>query len=138
MMKNVLRPATALQLSGVVLVTVLTLTACSSSGTSSAGSKPASGSSSSIGSSSSTGATSISIKNFMFSPSNLTVKPGAKVTVTNHDSVTHTVTATSKSAFNTMDIGAGKTVTFTAPTKAGSYPYICDIHPYMKGTLTVS
>ncbi|MBR7827332.1 cupredoxin domain-containing protein [Actinospica sp. MGRD01-02] len=103
------------------------------------------GCSSSTNSTTSTGTTSaaaadtIVIKNFAFSPATLTVAPGTKVTVMNEDSVTHTLTSTaSPHAFDTGDIAAGATMTFTAPGKAGSYPYICTIHTYMHGTLTVS
>jgi plastocyanin len=79
----------------------------------------------------------IVIKSFAFAPKNLTVKPGATVTVKNEDSATHTVTGSGK-AFDTGDIASGKSKTFTAPAKAGSYTYICSIHQYMQGTLTVS
>jgi plastocyanin len=79
----------------------------------------------------------ITIKNFMFSPMTLTVSPGAKVTVTNEDSATHTLTATGTKAFDTGDVGPGRTVTFTAPSTAGTYSYLCDIHQYMSGTLVV-
>jgi plastocyanin len=84
-----------------------------------------------------TGSTHIVIHNFMFMPPNLTVKPGATITVTNEDSVAHTLTSKSN-AFDTGDIQPGKTVTLTAPTKPGSYPYYCMIHQYMTATLTVS
>jgi plastocyanin len=59
------------------------------------------------------------------------------VTVTNKDSVTHTLTGSS-GGFNTGDIPPGRSKTFTAPTRAGTYPYLCNIHQYMTGTLTVS
>ncbi len=72
----------------------------------------------------------------MFSPMSLSVSPGATVTVKNEDSATHTVTASDKS-FDTGDVAPGGTKTFTAPKKAGSYSYICSIHNYMQGTLTV-
>ena len=62
--------------------------------------------------------------------------PGATVRVTNNDSVTHTLTATG-GQFNTGDIGADQTKTFTAPTKPGTYHYICNIHQYMMGTIVV-
>jgi plastocyanin len=65
------------------------------------------------------------------------VAPGTKITVTNHDSATHTVTETGNKAFDTGDIGNGQTATFTAPTTPGTYNYICSIHTYMKGTLVV-
>ncbi|MBT2526830.1 cupredoxin domain-containing protein [Streptomyces sp. ISL-99] len=79
----------------------------------------------------------ITIKNFTFKPADLTVGPGTKVTVINEDSTPHTVTASDSKAFDTGNIAAGKTVTFTAPTSAGTYAYICTIHQYMKGSLTV-
>jgi plastocyanin len=79
---------------------------------------------------------SITISNFMFSPMAASVAPGATVRVTNRDGVTHTLSATGDQ-FNTGDIGPGQTKTFTAPTKAGTYDYICNIHQYMKGTVVV-
>jgi plastocyanin len=93
------------------------------------------------GTSSSTASTpaapnTITIKNFMFSPTTLTVSAGAKVTVRNTDSTTHTLTSSTK-LFDTGNVAAGATTTFTAPGKPGSYTYICDIHQYMQSTLTV-
>lgn len=83
-------------------------------------------------------ADTIVIKNFAFSPANLTVAPGATVTVRNDDSATHTVTATGSSKrFDTGDIAPGASATFTAPSAAGSYAYICQIHQFMHGTLVV-
>lgn len=80
--------------------------------------------------------TTIVIKNFSFHPASLTVAPGTTVTVHNEDSATHTLTAVDK-AFDTGNVRGGQTVTFTAPSKPGSYPYICSIHQFMHGTLTV-
>lgn len=80
----------------------------------------------------------ISIKNFAFSPGVIKVRAGQTVTVKNNDSTTHTVTATGSKSFDTGDIPAGGTKTFTAPSKPGTYPYICSIHTFMHGTLTVS
>ena len=112
--------------------------ACSSGASSSSSSTTTAsgGSSSGSGSSSTGGSATIPIQNFSFSPAKITVTPGQKVTVTNKDSVAHTVTANDKK-FNTGDIDPGKTVTFTAPSTPGSYPYICTIHQYMTGMLTV-
>jgi plastocyanin len=72
----------------------------------------------------------------MFSPMTASVAPGSTVSVTNKDSVTHTLTATG-GQFNTGNIGPGQTKTFTAPSKAGTYSYICNIHQYMMGTIVV-
>ncbi|MCF3960200.1 cupredoxin domain-containing protein [Streptomyces fuscigenes] len=79
----------------------------------------------------------IAIKDFMFSPVSLTVRPGARVTVANQDQTPHTVTFTDRGTSDTGRISGGKSAGFTAPKKRGSYSYICDIHQYMKGTLVV-
>jgi plastocyanin len=79
---------------------------------------------------------SITISNFMFMPMSLSVSPGATVKVTNKDSATHTLTATGDQ-FNTGNITQNQTKTFKAPTKPGTYHYICSIHQYMMGTIVV-
>ena len=112
----------------LVLAGALLLAACSSS----SGGSGSSGSSASAA----TATKSVTISNFMFSPMSASVAPGSTVSVTNKDSVTHTLTATG-GQFNTGDIGPGQTKTFTAPSKAGTYSYICNIHQYMKGTIVV-
>jgi len=80
----------------------------------------------------------IEIKGSKHSPSTLTVKPGETVTVTNMDLVGHSVTSDVAGLFDTGIVSNGKSVTFTAPTKVGSYPYHCTPHPSMKGTLVVA
>jgi plastocyanin len=64
------------------------------------------------------------------------VAPGARVTVVNRDSTTHTVTAKDGS-FSTGNIRAGASVTFVAPRRAGTYKVFCEIHPSMTSRLTV-
>jgi plastocyanin len=129
----------------VLMGMAVTLAACSSGGsatsttatmapsTTAASSAPTTTGGSGGGVSGST----ITIKNFAFSPATVTVAPGAMVTVTNKDQVAHTITAMD-GKFNTGDIAPGSSKTFTAPNTAGSYPYICSIHQYMSGTLKVS
>jgi len=78
----------------------------------------------------------LSIKDFAFTPAALTIKAGTTVTVTNHDSATHTWTATNKT-FDSGELATGKTFTFTF-TKPGTYSYICSIHASMHGTVTVT
>jgi len=116
---------------GGLAVTVVVLLAGCSSGSTSAPTTTAG----STAPASQTG--SIAISNFTFIPAHLTVAPGARVTVVNRDQVAHTVTSAT-GGFNTGDIAPGASVTFTAPDHAGSFPYICSIHQYMTGTLTVS
>ncbi|MHB8328522.1 MAG: cupredoxin domain-containing protein [Acidimicrobiales bacterium] len=84
-----------------------------------------------------TGVATITIANFAFSPGSITVHAGATVTVHNKDSATHTVTSLS-GAFKTGDVPGGTTARFTAPTRPGTYPYRCNIHQFMTGTLVVS
>lgn len=78
----------------------------------------------------------IVMKSFAFTPASLTVAPGTKLTVVNEDQAPHTVTANDKS-FDSGTISGGQRGEVTAPTKPGSYPYICTIHQYMTGTLIV-
>ncbi|MHA6758413.1 cupredoxin domain-containing protein [Streptacidiphilus sp. PAMC 29251] len=121
---------------------LLALTACSSTGTSTTTAKtstPPMASMSSMPAASGTSATSgtkIVIDHFAYAPMDLTVSPGQKVTVVNNDSTAHTLTADNKK-FDTGSIGPGKSGSFTAPTTPGSYTYICSIHQFMHGTVTV-
>jgi plastocyanin len=85
---------------------------------------------------SSASGTHITISNFIFSPMALTVSPGATISVTNKDPVAHTLTATD-GQFNTGDVTQNQTKTFKAPTRVGTYHYICSIHQYMMGSITV-
>ncbi len=86
-------------------------------------------------------AAELSIRNFMFVPSTLTVAPGQSIRITNDDSVDHTFSSVpgtpAAAAFNSGDIVPGGTVTITAPRLPGSYAYLCQIHNFMTGTLTV-
>lgn len=81
---------------------------------------------------------SVAIKDFAFSPATITVKPGAKITVTNQDSVGHTLTSDDGKSFDTKLVAQGQSATITAPITPGSYPWHCTPHPYMKGTLVVN
>jgi plastocyanin len=75
----------------------------------------------------SAGSKTVTISNFEFSPNTLEVKVGDTITVDNKDQTEHTVTARDKS----FDTGTfmGKT-NFTV-TKAGTFEYVCEIHPFM-------
>ncbi|MGH3672983.1 MAG: cupredoxin domain-containing protein [Pseudonocardiaceae bacterium] len=79
----------------------------------------------------------VTIENFAFLPAQVTVPPGATVTVVNKDQVIHTLTANNR-AFNTGNVNRGIATTFKAPDQPGTYPFHCSIHPYMTGVLTVS
>ncbi len=77
----------------------------------------------------------VSIKGFAFSVSTLNVAEGTKVTWTNNDATTHTVTADDDS-FNSGDIAAGQTYSRTFSV-AGTYNYHCVYHSMMKGSVVV-
>jgi len=120
-------------------LSAVTLVACGSSGSSSSSttsSAPAASSTSARASSSEAGGTAstITIKNFSFTAPD-SVSPGATITVDNRDGTDHTVTSDTGNAFD--DAAAPGTSSFTAPTKPGSYPFHCTIHPSMHGTLVV-
>ncbi len=77
----------------------------------------------------------ITIQNFAFSGID-SAKANTNWTVTNQDSVPHTVSADDGSF--KFDVAAGETKSFTKLLAPGSYPIHCDIHPSrMKGTLVV-
>jgi len=80
----------------------------------------------------------ITIKDFVFDPSSLTVKAGTTVTWVNQGSATHTVSSDQNSpvqfASAQLPTGASYSFTFASP---GSYPYHCSIHPSMVGTIRV-
>ncbi|MEV0188565.1 cupredoxin domain-containing protein [Kitasatospora purpeofusca] len=143
------RTALAIAAAGWVLLGAV---GCSSSGggggssspaaTSPAVSSPAATSpaaSSSAASSAPAGAVTVTIKDFKFDPATLTVAPGTAITVTNQDDTGHTLTALAPNAgaFDTGLLEQGKSATITAPTTPGSYPFHCDVHPTMTGTLVV-
>ena len=81
-------------------------------------------------------ASSVSIKGFTYQPNPLSVRKGTTITWTNNDPTIHTISAED----NSFDSGTFKQdATFRiTTTKAGSYPYFCRTHPFMRGTLTVT
>jgi amicyanin len=79
----------------------------------------------------------VTIQNFAFSPTPLTVKVGTTVTWTNKDNVDHTVTTTSGPvSFDSKNFASGQTFSHTF-NQAGTYNYICTIHPNMTGQVIV-
>src|SRR6476469_10365554 len=78
----------------------------------------------------------IVIEGVVLVPETLTVKTGDTVTWINKDPFPHTATAQDRS-FDSRDIPANKRWKYTA-RKVGTFPYVCNLHPTMKGTLIVS
>ena len=79
----------------------------------------------------------VTIANFAFSPTPLTVASGAKVTWTNTDDEPHTaVSADGGKTFKSAALDTDDKFSFTFD-KPGTYKYFCSIHSYMSGTIIV-
>ena len=80
-----------------------------------------------------------------FDPDTLTVKKGDKITVTNKDTLPHTVTSgtgptdpNSAKQFDTSILEPAATADIeTTNITPGDYPFHCTVHPYMMGKLIV-
>ena len=82
------------------------------------------------------GGTEVSMESIKFAPESVSVKAGDTITWTNNDSVGHDVTGDN---FKSGDPGAmqnGDTYENTFD-KAGTFEYVCTVHPGMEGTITV-
>ncbi len=77
----------------------------------------------------------ITIENFAYVPSDVTIAPGTKVTWINKDEAPHTATSNDKT-FNSGGLDTGDKFSFVFNDK-GEYPYICTLHPQMKATIKV-
>jgi LPXTG-motif cell wall-anchored protein len=77
----------------------------------------------------------VTIRNFAFSPESVTIDVGDTVTWTNQDSVEHSATADDGS-FDTDLLADGESGSHTFE-EAGTFQYFCKPHPNMKGTITV-
>jgi plastocyanin len=72
-----------------------------------------------------------------FSLTDLTVAPGAEISLQNDGEAPHTATADDDS-FDLGEVAAGETSDpGAAPTTPGDYAFHCEIHPNMTATLTV-
>jgi amicyanin len=76
------------------------------------------------------------IANFAFSPATITVTAGSTVVWTNNDSVQHDITFDGGKIRSSV-LNQNDTFSHTFPT-AGTYHYICSIHPFMHGTVIVT
>jgi len=101
------------------------LTACGSS-------KPGAGSAATVVKGSS--AATVTVKNFSFTPGDLTVAKGTKVTWKFEDSAKHNGSAKGD-AFRSKDIESGA-YSYVFNT-VGKYSYLCSLHQYMTGSIVV-
>lgn len=79
----------------------------------------------------------ITIKNFIYDPAEMTARVGQAITIVNSDGFNHTVT--SKDGTFNVDVPGNGTVTLTV-SKAGAFPYSCTYHPgqHNPATITIS
>lgn len=75
--------------------------------------------------------------NGMSFPANTTVKKGSTVVWNNKDGTAHTVTSNDGTSFDSKTLASGATFSYVATT-VGSFPYHCNFHSNMTGTLTVT
>jgi plastocyanin len=80
----------------------------------------------------------ISIYNMAYTPNSKTVAKGTIVKWTNNDAYPHTVTSDDGTTFDSGNLNAGSSYSYTANTP-GTFKYHCTIHGIaMAGTLVVS
>ncbi|MFI6855765.1 cupredoxin family copper-binding protein [Streptomyces sp. NPDC050416] len=80
---------------------------------------------------------SVTMKGYAFSPASLSVPAGSTVTWTNQDTAPHDVKTTSGPVqIHSPMLDKGQSWSFTFTT-AGSYGYVCTVHPNMTAGITV-
>jgi plastocyanin len=83
----------------------------------------------------------IEMEDFSFRPARMIVSPRALVVWKNRDRVAHNAQSLARVGerplFRTRNVGFRGEATARAPLRAGTYRYICTIHPRMRGSLIV-
>jgi plastocyanin len=82
------------------------------------------------------GGTEVSMEGIAFEPAEATVSAGDTVTWVNNDSVGHDVTADSFSSGDPGGMANGDTFEHTFE-EAGTFDYVCTVHPGMEGSVVV-
>ena len=124
---------TAFRPAAIAVLLVFSAAACGST-TASTGSGAGTVPSSSSAAAAAATPTVFTAANYLF-PS-LTVAPGAMIEAVDGDDEPHTVTFDDGS-FTTVAFDKTHPVTFTAPSKPGTYAIHCKVHPSMHGTIVV-
>lgn len=78
----------------------------------------------------------VAIIDFTYQPSTVRTAVGDPVRWTNQDSAVHTVTSDGDGPLDSGDLAEGEVYEATFDS-AGTYAYLCTIHPFMKGTVEV-
>ena len=77
----------------------------------------------------------VAVEALKFTPEVLTMKLGDSVEWVNKDPFPHTATSQA-GGFDSRTIGADQSWKYVL-TRRGEFPYVCSLHPTMKGTLQV-
>jgi plastocyanin len=87
------------------------------------------------------GINSVEVKGFRFQPAAITIEAGFSVEWTQTDNTTHTITSgvpdDPDGNFDHREFAQDEKFTHTFD-EAGTYPYFCNIHNSMTGTVTVT
>jgi 3',5'-cyclic-AMP phosphodiesterase len=83
----------------------------------------------------SNGASKVSIDNFTFTPSTLSVAKGTHVSWTNHDDIPHTV-AEDNGRFKSKPLDTGDSFEHVF-LESGTFSYYCTLHAHMRGKIVV-
>ena len=77
----------------------------------------------------------VTINGFAFMPAQLDLNFGETVTWVNDDGAPHSIAMNNRATSDTVMPGSSYSANFDRP---GDYDYLCSIHPYMTGKITVS
>jgi plastocyanin len=80
-------------------------------------------------------AAQLKIDNFKFGPDKLVVAQGTEVTWTNQDDIPHSVVLTALGVRSKV-LDTDKAFTYQFD-KAGTFSYVCGLHPFMHGQVVV-
>ena len=81
------------------------------------------------------GSETVEMRDFSFSPATVTVEAGTAVRWVNEGNEAHN-TRSETQVWSSADLPSGQSFNFTFPT-AGTFPYVCTLHPGMEGTVIV-
>lgn len=80
----------------------------------------------------------IKIVDFVYDPAPATVQAGQRISIPNADAAPHTLTDIGSGKVFDSGTIKGKATGSLTIDKPGTYSYICEFHPFMKGQITVS
>ena len=83
------------------------------------------------------GSVTLKAADFAFQPTSLSASSGGTIRLTNSDDAKHNLTVEEAGIDEDVDAGSTTSVSLEG-VEAGSYDFLCEFHPAMKGTLEVT